>query len=106
MCRLIPSRQFNFAVDENLMEQIREQADPEIWEARDKQAGPIVKPKAQKSAVSPKRGGMAAAASQEPVNMDGMFMLKIKYGNKHRLVDNAPLLKNGRRRNHEWTVFV
>ena len=22
------------------------------------------------------------------------------------MIDNAPMLKNGRRRNHEWTMFV
>ena len=42
MCRLIPSRQFNFNVDEELMQMIKEKADAEVWEARDKQAGPIV----------------------------------------------------------------
>ena len=35
-----------------------------------------------------------------------MFMLQLKYGNRHKMVANAPILKNGRRRNHEWVAFV
>ena len=42
MCRLIPPRNFEFKVDPVLMRQIKEKADPEVWKARDKQAGPIL----------------------------------------------------------------
>ena len=34
------------------------------------------------------------------------FELKIKYGNRHRIITEAPMLKNGRMRNHEWTAYV
>ena len=33
-------------------------------------------------------------------------MLKVKYGNKHRLLDHAQMLNGGQFNNHEWTVFV
>ena len=83
MCRLIPPRRFEFTVDSDLMKQIKEKADPAVWKARDKQAGPII----QHYAL-PSISKQAAALNLNPYSQ-GMFMLKVKYGNKHRLLDHA-----------------
>lgn len=40
------------------------------------------------------------------VAIEDPFELEIKFGNKHKLIQNAPVLKNGRQKNHEWVCYV
>lgn len=55
--------------------------------------------------MSPKSG--SAAAEELPRDeIEDAFELEIKYGNRHTIINNAPILKNGRMRNHAWACYV
>jgi len=77
---------------------MKEKADPELWEARIKQVHGATVEKVKSAAQT--------VDQVEEEKIENPFNLEIKYGNRHRLIPNAPFLKNGRQRNHEWVCFV
>ena len=98
MCRFMPPKGFKFPLAQDVMEQLKEKIEPELWEAREKQLGV--------GAVEESKEPEVAAQEAEAPEFEDSFDLKIKYGNRHQIIPNAPILKNGKKRNHQWTVFV
>ena len=58
--------------------------EPAMWKAREEQLGEQVSPRGKH------------VVEEEEVHYDNPFELRIKYGNHHRLIPNAPMLHNGR----------
>lgn len=61
---------------------------------------------AANNGVSPRSAVGEVVDFSQGAPVEEVHELRIRYGNRHKLIANAPLLKNGRRRNHEWNVYA
>ena len=95
MCRKVPPLAFKFPISAELTQEFKSRTDPELWAAREAVCGKAIEPAQEQ-----------AEEEQPEAEYEDGFELEIKYGNRHRLIPNAPMLKNGKQRNHEWTCFV
>ena len=99
-CRYVPPKNFKFPLSTSVQEIIKGK-DPEAWEARDQQ----VKASQKEESKVPEADHDVQVVNQA-IAIDDPFELEIKFGNRHKLLTNAPIAKNGRQKNHEWTCYV
>ena len=87
-CRYVPPKNFKFPLSASVQEMIKEKADPEAWEARCQQV--------QASVPEESNEPESDVSHHQEVHVEDPFEIEIKFGNRHRLIPNAPLAKNGR----------
>ena len=88
-CRFEPPKTFKFAVSKALVDKFKAEVDPEEWEERVKAVKLIPRQLIPALNISDQMA--------DPLDkIDEGYDLVIKYGNRHKLINNVPILKNGR----------